>query len=144
MLKAETAIRSLLLANATIAAGIGTRMYPEAAPKGAAFPLAVISRETADPHHNMTGASGLRPYEVTVAFYGWNGTALANLAVVAGTVIDGHKGTVTVGGESVEIDAAFLMDERESQLEVTNADGSDQPLFASELLFRVFRREVEA
>jgi hypothetical protein len=137
LLKPEAAIRKLLIDDATLGAAISTRLYPGAAPEKATFPLGIYERRKGTFNSNMTGRGTLRMAEITLAFYAWDYLELGAICTAAINVIDGYRGAVTIGADSVYIDSVLATEDSESVLDVLDDDGSSDQLHSAEQVFQI-------
>ena len=68
----ETALRSYVLADATVAALAGTRMYPRRLPQGPTLPALVYQRVDTRRLHDFDGPDGLPRARVQIAAWASN------------------------------------------------------------------------
>lgn len=131
------AIRTLLLADAAVAALLSTRIYPGSAPERPTFPLVVLDRSGTTFHHNMDGPSTLRQVSQNVAIYSddYDETQAVGAAIAA--VLDAYTGTVWVGIKSLVVDSIFAVDETEDVLNTEDGAGRSGQLYARTLEYRV-------
>ena len=138
LLTVDKALRSLLMADATVADLVSGRIYPGRAPKGAAFPLVVYEEVAGTGHANLSGAATLEERAVQLAIYATDHNARVAVSKAAKDRLHGYKGAVAIGSDSVTFDGIFYEDGKDAHLEVANANGSSQPLYCREDVYRVF------
>lgn len=129
VLKVETAFRALLLADATVSAGIGTRLHPCFATQLKDFPLCTYRRINTAPEHNMEGVCNFVKARVELMWWGPSYDALCTLAAAAEAALVPTEGvaSVTVGADSSTFDYLHLVNYSEDAVEI--ADGSGKMLF---------------
>lgn len=134
-LRPETALRSVLLETAAVTAIIGTRLTRSVAPQKSPVPFGVFARVKTLPGYHTQGRSDLREADVMFAWYDTNFDRLAGLVEEVEEALSGFSGEVVVGASAVNIDTVWLTDERDG--DVLTADGSGEPLYCIEQIFRV-------
>lgn len=134
----EKAIVHLLENDGTVAASLGTRIYPGYAPQDAAFPFAIFGRESTDPDHHMLGASGLRLVRIGITFFGPQALSLGALAEAAEAALDSVNDRTTVQG--INIARLWLDDMSQSQIEL--ADGTGRPIHAVSQTYSMHYQEA--
>lgn len=96
----ETALRTYTLADATVTALAGTRMYPRKLPQGPTLPALVYQRIDTRREHDMAGPDGLPRPRLQVTAWAANVAAAWDLANAVRERLDGYRGAwgdVTVG-----------------------------------------------
>jgi hypothetical protein len=95
-LSPESAIRKLLIDDATVAALVSTRIYPEGgAPQTPPLPFIVTKRISRSHFHHMGAAGGLAIARVQVTSYAKSEGEVETLADAIREALDGYRGTVT-------------------------------------------------
>lgn len=120
----EVAIRTLLLADGTVAAGLSDRVYSGYAPQAAARPFAILRRDTTDVDHHMGGASGLRQVRVEFYLYGEDYTVLNALAERCEAVLDSVNDRTTV--DTIDIARLWIEDHGDEEIQI--GDGKGRPI----------------
>lgn len=123
MATAEQAIRARLASDTSVAAIISSKLYPQSAPQGTALPYGIYSRVDAIHEHNMRAASGVYKARVQVDWYAASYSAVIALAEAGRNALQGFRGAVSVGSESVKIRTCHLALEQDGYL---NPDDSSQ------------------
>jgi len=126
-LRPETAIRKLIVDDATLGATLGTRVYPGAAPQGADYPLGVFERDATTPHHHMGGVSTLKYARATFTWYGDNPTTLYTMGEDVEALLDGGRMTVTIGADSITFDTLHLESQQDQML--AQQDGTGRAVY---------------
>lgn len=85
------AVRNLLLADATIAAALSSRVYVRQAPQGVAQPFAVLNRISRVGVDSLDGPSGLARHRVQLDLYAETEAALQALAERSRVVLNAVK-----------------------------------------------------
>lgn len=129
-MRPETALRAILMDDAAVTAHVGARLTRRVALQTSAHPFGIFSRVKTDPHYNMGGGSTLREVDVMFAWYHTDFDALTDLVEKAETALSGFSGDV----DGLPIDTVYLTDERDG--DVLTADGSGEPLYCIEQIFR--------
>ena len=120
----KQAIRSLLLADGTIAAALGTRIYPSYPAQGVVKPYAVLQCPVSEVDHHMGGASGLREVAPEFWLYGDDYEDLYALAEQCEAVLDTVNDRTTVG--DITISRLWMTDQDET--EISPIDGKGRPI----------------
>ena len=126
-LKPETAIRKLIADDVAIGALLGNRIFRNAAPQSAAYPLAVFDRDNTDVQRHMGGAEKLKHAQSTWTFYDEDADALDALAELVEALLNGKTPTVTIAAKSITFETLFLDDQTDQIL--TPTDGKGRPVF---------------
>ena len=96
----ETALRTYTLADATVTALAGIRMYPRKLPQGPTLPAIVYQRIDTRREHDMQGPDGLPRPRVQVTAWAASVAAAEELAAAVRVRLDGYRGawgSVTIG-----------------------------------------------
>jgi len=117
---------------------LGSRIYSGYAPQDAAFPFAVIGRDSTDPDHHLLGASGLRLVRIGITIYGPRILALGIIAEAIESALDTVNDRTTVAG--INIARLWMEDMGESQIEL--ADGTGNPIHAISQTYSMHYQEV--
>ena len=129
MLKPETAFRVRLLADAAVAALVGTRIWPVRAPASATFPLGCYARKKTTPEYNMAGVADFTMGTIMLTWWSRDYDQACALAAAAEAALIPDAGTisVTLSGNTSTLDYVRLSDYTEGAEELD--DGSGKPLF---------------
>jgi len=95
-----TALRTYVLADATVTALAGVRMYPRRLPQGPTLPAIAYQRIDTRREHDMDGPDGLPRARVQLSIWAASVAAAEELAAAVRGRLDGYKGawgSVTVG-----------------------------------------------
>ncbi len=107
------ALREFLLADAGIAAIVGTRVYPIKIPQGIKLASIVYSRISGAGDYHHGGPSGLAMPRYQIDAWAPTGDAATILANLIKDRIDGYRGVMGSGGAAVTVQGVFMLDERE-------------------------------
>lgn len=107
------ALRAFLLADAGIAAVVGTRVYPIKIPQGVNAASIVYTRVSGRGDYHMAGPSGLAMPRFQIDAWAPTGDAATALAALIKARIDGFRGVMGSGPAAVTVQGVFLLDERE-------------------------------
>ena len=127
----EQGLRQLLIGNIRIQRQVKDRVYPFKAPQGAPFPFLLYSRTTSAPEHRMSGASGLRGLSFQVDGYARSYEAMQALREAVRLSLDGFRGPVAVGGESIYFRHLFIESDADAFVEPQAA--GDESIFSFSL-----------
>jgi len=124
------AIYSILTSDSAVSAIVGTRVYPQIAAQGAAFPFVVYLINDITPSDTKSGVSTLDEvrYDIIVASESY--AEASDLTNKIRTALDRYSGTVS----GVVIDSIQFTD-----LDVNNDPGTETYLTSSEYIIRVKR-----
>ena len=136
----ESHLRTQLLASAAVSALIGTRLEPEASSEATILPRIIYSRQSSDRSGYMGGGSGLLFLRIQFDIFAKLKTDLENVADAVRNRIDGFRGTITTGSDTLRFFLVRL--EEELDQAVTPTDGSDQIVFHRVLDFFVSCQET--
>ena len=89
----ETFLYARLLADATVAGYVGTRIFPVLAPMGTAMPLAVYQRTGVSREPALNGPTGSPTITVQLTTYGTSYIVLKQIARAIRLSVDGYRGT---------------------------------------------------
>jgi len=137
---AEDILRSRLIGASAVVAYVGARMYPGVAPKGAGFPNITFNRVSSEHHRHLQGAAGLVQVHIQVDMWGDSYLETIGLADAVRHVLDGYRGVVTVGDESVAVLQCSLV---EDYTGITGGlDNSARGLFRATHEYEIGHREL--
>ena len=124
------AIYSILTSDSDVSAIVGTRIYPQIAAQGAAFPFVVYVLQDTSPSDTKSGVSTLDEvrYDIVVASETY--AEASDLTEKIRTALDRYSGTVA----GVVIDSIQFTD-----LDVNNDPGTETYLTSAEYIIRVKR-----
>lgn len=124
------AIYSILTSDSDVSAIVGTRVYPQIAAQGAAFPFVVYVLQDTSPSDTKSGVSTLDEvrYDIVVASETY--TEVSDLTNKIRTALDRYTGTVA----GVVIDSIQFID-----LDADNDPGTETYVTSSEYIIRVKR-----
>ena len=94
MTSLEKAVRTLLLADATIAAAVGARLYGSRMPQGVQYPAIVIHRISASRVRSLAGPSGYAIVRVQLDVWAVTYEQTKEIGDRIRAVLDGYAGTV--------------------------------------------------
>lgn len=138
---AGRALRTAILADASVSAIIGTRMYPLVRPQGTALP-AIVYRQTHRPEHYISGEVGLSYFDVELDLMYEQGTsAYEDLHFLVGkvrAVLDTMPGNTyaTVGIQRCQVQSV-------SDAAVSPNDASERFIFIATIEVLVAATSVE-
>lgn len=124
------AIYSILTSDSDVSAIVGTRVYPQIAAQGAAFPFVVYVLQDTSPSDTKSGVSTLDEvrYDIVVASETY--AQASDLTNKIRTALDRYSGTVA----GVVIDSIQFID-----LDADNDPGTETFVTSSEYIIRVKR-----
>ena len=124
------AIYTILTSDSDVNAIVGTRVYPQIAAQGAAFPFIVYVLQDTSPSDTKSGVSTLDEvrYDIVVASETY--AEASDLTNKVRTALDRYTGTVA----GVVIDSIQFID-----LDVNNDPGTETYLTSAEYIIRVKR-----
>ena len=122
------AIYSILTSDSDVSAIVGTRVYPQIAAQGAAFPFVVYVLQDTSPSDTKSGVSTLDEvrYDIVVASETY--AEVSDLTNKIRTALDRYTGTVA----GVVIDSIQFID-----LDADNDPGTETYVTSSEYIIRV-------
>lgn len=109
----EEGLYAYLVADAGVAALIGTRLYPLLVPQDAALPAMAYQRISGPRDHTHDGASGLAMARIQFTAVGSSYSEAKSVMAALRAALDGFSGTM---GE-VTVGAALLQNERDEWAE---------------------------
>ena len=124
------AIYSILAENSGVSTVVGTRIYPQIAEQGAAFPFIVYVLRDIEPSDTKSGASTLDEIRYDIIAAAETYAALASLTERIRLALDRFSGTVS----GIVVDSIQFTD-----LDVTNEPDTETYLSSSEFVVRVKR-----
>jgi hypothetical protein len=89
----ETFLYARLIANATVASYVGTRVFPVLAPMGTSMPLVVYQRTGVSREPALNGPTGSPTISVQLTTYGTSYIDLKQIARAIRLSVDGYVGT---------------------------------------------------
>jgi hypothetical protein len=89
----EYALLKILLADASVAAVVGTRVYLDEAPQTDPYPLIIIEEENNQPGDSKSGVSATDEEIVRIYPYAEDPAVLKTLAKACRAALDGNSGT---------------------------------------------------
>jgi hypothetical protein len=89
----EAVLRSALIANATVAGLVGSRVYPVVAPASAALPFVTWRRVAIRRQQTLGGPMGMPVTSVEYSIYGATYEQAREVADAMRSVLDGYGGT---------------------------------------------------
>ena len=124
------AIYSILTSDSDVSAIVGTRVYPQIAAQGAAFPFVIYVLQDTSPSDTKSGVSTLDEvrYDIVVASETY--AEVSDLTNKIRTALDRYTGTVA----GVVIDSIQFID-----LDADNDPGTETYVTSSEYIIRVKR-----
>lgn len=124
------AIYSILTSDSAVSAIVGSRVYPQIAAQGAAFPFAVYILQNVEPSDTKSGVSTLDEirYDIVVASETY--AEASDLTEKIRTALDRYTGTVA----GVVIDSIQFQD-----IDVNNDPATETFVTSSEYIIRVKR-----
>lgn len=90
----EAVLRSALIANATVAGLLGSRVYPVVAPASAALPFVTWRRVAIRRQQTLGGPMGMPVTSVEYSIYGATYEQAREVADAMRSVLDGYGGTL--------------------------------------------------
>ena len=124
------AIYSILTSTSAVSAIVGTRIYPQIAAQGAAFPFVVYVLQDTSPSDTKSGVSTLDEVRYDIIVASENYAEASDLTEKIRTALDRYSGTVA----GVVIDSIQFID-----LDVNNDPGTETYLTSAEYIIRVKR-----
>ncbi len=142
-LQPETALRARLIADGSVTAILGERIYPHMPTQSTAFPYVVVGRSQSDYHHKMgaDSAATLREHDIQFAAYGTSEQydSLKSLADEIRDSLNGFRGTITVSADSIAFEMCHCKNEVDGTLDPS--DGTGTPLHFWEQTYRIAYQE---
>lgn len=124
----EAAIRAELVADATVAGLVSTRIYPVIAPHDALLPHIVMQRVSTDRLHNLDSVTGIAYVSFQFSCFGTTYITAKQTAEAIRGVFDGMgRETIGSGGNTANVWAVW--NESESDDFYGPSDGSDKPKY---------------
>lgn len=124
------AIYTILTENAGVSAAVGTRVYPQVAAQGAAFPFVVYVLQDNTPSDTKSGASTLDEIRYDIVAAAETYSALSSLTERIRLALDRYTGTVA----DVVIDSIQF-----TELDVDNDPATETFVSSSEYILRIKR-----
>jgi hypothetical protein len=114
----ESVARSALVADAAVAAVIGTRVFPVLAPATAPLPFATYRRSGVIRAHTLSGPMGSPTVNMALDIYAETYEAVRDLADKCRKVLDGYGGTMN----NVEVKNVSLQNEADGFVQLAGGD----------------------
>ena len=124
------AIYSILTNDSDVSALIGTRVYPQVAAQGAAFPFVVYVLQDNTPSDTKSGVSTLDEIRYDIVAAAETYSQLTDLTEKIRTALDRYSGTV----EGVVVDSIQF-----TELDVDNDPATETFVSSSEYILRIKR-----
>ena len=124
------AIYSILTSDSDVSAIVGTRVYPQIAAQGAAFPFVVYVLQDTSPSDTKSGVSTLDEVRYDIVVASENYAQASDLTGKIRTALDRYSGTVA----GVVIDSIQFQD-----IDADNDPGTETYVTSSEYIIRVKR-----
>lgn len=105
----EKAIKSILVADATVLALVSTRVYPNWVPQGASMPAISFNQVSGIRDYSMDGADGMAQTLYQIDCWATTYSETRDLADAVRGALSAYSGTIA----GVTIDVAFLQDEND-------------------------------
>lgn len=118
----QQAIRQHLTANGGVSALVATRVHPQVLPQRPTYPAVRYAVIDTPRDMHMQGASGLTWPRVQIDGFAQTYAAAVELAKAIRLAMNGFQGTMGTG-PGVEVDAVFLVDERDLYDDDTELEG---------------------
>ncbi len=134
-LSAEVAIRNRIITSTACAALLGDRIEPSRSSEQTTLPRVVYTRIVSDHQNHMGGASGLVFLRLQLDIFAATFDSLEQCFEAIRNRLDGFKGNVTVGSDTLWLQQVHLEDDHDQSVDPT--DGSDQGIFRRLLDFRI-------
>jgi len=133
----EAAIRSALVADASVARLLGTRIYPVIAPASAAAPFATYRRSAVQRSHSLAGPTGVTTVLLALDLYAESYESVRELADVCRVALDGYGG---VSADSVLVNNVSLDNEADGFAQL--AGGEAPPLYSVSQTYSILWQET--
>lgn len=138
-LSIEVALYSHLMGSAAVVALIGNRFQPAIASEQSARPYVLYTRLGADHQYHMASASGLLFAFLQLDVFADTYANLEQVCEALRNRLDGYRGIVTAGADSLWLQQVRLDNERDDFVSPT--DGSDRGTFHRSVDLRVSASE---
>lgn len=132
----EAVLRSALVANASVAALVGTRVFPVLAPTTAALPFATYRRSGVLRQHSLAGPIGVPNVSMTLDIYAETYEAVRDLADKCRKVLDGYGGSLN----NVEVKHVTLENEADGFVQL--AGGELPPVYSVSQTYNILWQEI--
>jgi hypothetical protein len=133
----EAAIRSALVADASVARLLGTRIYPVIAPASAAAPFATYRRSAVQRSQSLAGPTGVTTVLLALDLYAESYESVRELADVCRVALDGYGG---VTPDSVLVNNVSLDNEADGFAQL--AGGEAPPLYSVSQTYSILWQET--
>jgi hypothetical protein len=132
----EAAVRSALVADAGVAAIIGTKVYPVLAPASAALPFATWRRIGVQRQQGLSGPIGMPTVLLSVDLFAETYERVRELADAVRQCLDGWGGTTN----DVRVANVSLTNEADGF--ITLAGGDLPPVYTVQMTFSILWQEI--
>jgi hypothetical protein len=133
----EAAIRSALVADASVARLLGTRIYPVIAPASAAAPFATYRRSAVQRSQSLAGPTGVTTVLLALDLYAESYESVRELADVCRVALDGYGG---ITADSVLVNNVSLDNEADGFAQL--AGGEAPPLYSVSQTYSILWQET--
>jgi hypothetical protein len=133
----EAVIRNALVADADVAAIVGTRVFPVLAPASADVPFATYRRSGVQRSHTLQGPMGHPTVILTLDLYAETYEAVRELADRCREVLDGFGTGVT---ESIVVNNVSLDNESDGFVQL--AGGDTPPVYSVSQTYSILWQEI--
>lgn len=136
----ESALRSLLLARHNAQGDLTASIYPAGdVPETATLPYGTYVRISTTRDPVLNAASGIVAARVQIDWYTTGLTYLRTMATAARLALDGYRGTVTIGSDTLTVLSVRLEDEDDSAL--TPESGQEKRILGHRQDWMIWYRE---
>ena len=133
----EAVIRNALVANADVAAIVGTRVFPVLAPATAAIPFATYRRSGVQRSHTLNGPMGMPTVILTLDLYAETYEAVRELADRCRVCLDGYGTGVA---DSIVVSNVSLDNESDGFVQL--AGGDTPPVYSVSQTYSIIWQEI--
>lgn len=123
------ALRSFLLADATVAGIVGTRIYPVKLPQGVSGTSLILNEISGQGDHHMQGASGLVTVRMQIGCWSQTADGAHALHLAVKECLDGFRGAMGSGASQVQVQGVFIDSWRDIDDTVANLRGKISDYF---------------
>lgn len=139
-LQAEAAIRTLLLARHSGSSDLTASIFPSGdTPENAVVPYGTYTRISTNRDPVLSAASGIVSARIQVDWHHTGFDYLRTMATAARLALDGYRGTVTIGSDTLEVLSIRLADEDESA--IGPESGQERRILVYSQDFEIWYRE---
>lgn len=126
MISPEEAIRQRIYEAPGMASVYAKRVYPQIAPQGVVLPYLTYTRISGSPIHHLRGPDTLARARIQVDIFSSTYSQMLAIAAATRKQLDGFRGAISVGTQSVHFSHLFL-DSEQVQM-VGPLSGSEDPI----------------